>query len=84
LRISFNFNAAVALQPVRGWIETMILCQCSGVTDSTIQKLISEGAATVKAIAMGCGAGKRCKPCASEIAQMLTQASGGEQAACSA
>ena len=47
----------------------MILCQCSGVTDTTIQKLISEGAATVKAIAMGCGAGKKCKPCASEIAR---------------
>jgi bacterioferritin-associated ferredoxin len=63
----------------------MILCQCSGVTDTTIQKLISEGACTVKAIAMGCGAGKRCKPCASEIAAML-QASApvGAEAACAA
>ncbi len=49
----------------------MILCQCSGVTDATIHKLISEGASTLKAIAASCGAGKRCKPCASEIASML-------------
>jgi bacterioferritin-associated ferredoxin len=84
LRISFNINAAAALEPIRGWIETMILCQCSGVTDSTIQKLISEGASTVKAIAMGCGAGKRCKPCASEIALMLSQAGSGTEAACNA
>jgi bacterioferritin-associated ferredoxin len=55
----------------------MILCQCSGVTDATIHKLISEGAATVKAIASSCGAGKRCKPCASEIAAMLCRVASG-------
>ena len=83
MRISFNFNAA-SVGTSRGWIETMILCQCSGVTDTTIQKLISEGASTVKAIAMGCGAGKRCKPCASEIAQMLSQAGSAAETACNA
>lgn len=64
----------------------MILCQCSGVTDTTIQKLISEGASSVKAIVMGCGAGKKCKPCASEIASMLGRANtgAGAEASCSA
>jgi bacterioferritin-associated ferredoxin len=45
-----------------------------GVTDRAIETLISEGATSLKAIAKTCGAGKRCKPCASEIASMLDRA----------
>jgi bacterioferritin-associated ferredoxin len=49
----------------------MILCQCKGVTDRTIETLISEGANSLKAIANSCGAGRKCKPCAAEIISML-------------
>jgi bacterioferritin-associated ferredoxin len=90
LRITFNFNDAVA-----GRVEStsgcqgrkpMILCQCKGISDTTIQKLISDGASTVKAIAKSCGAGKMCKPCASEIASMLNRASitAGQETRCAA
>lgn len=49
----------------------MILCQCAGVTDRTIRKLIAEGARSLAEIARGCGAGRCCQPCREEIAAML-------------
>jgi bacterioferritin-associated ferredoxin len=49
----------------------MILCQCSAVTDATIQKLINEGATTLRTIVKSCGAGRRCGPCRAEICSML-------------
>jgi bacterioferritin-associated ferredoxin len=58
----------------RARVEAMILCQCKGVTDATIEKLISEGASSLRAIVQGCGAGRRCAPCRAEIASMLCRA----------
>jgi len=49
----------------------MILCQCKGVTDARIKKLIEEGASTLQAIVKTCGAGRRCPPCRAEISAML-------------
>ncbi len=49
----------------------MILCQCSAVTDATIEKLINEGASTLRSIVKSCGAGRRCAPCQNEIKSML-------------
>ncbi|MGO9058467.1 MAG: bacterioferritin-associated ferredoxin [Candidatus Binataceae bacterium] len=49
----------------------MILCQCKGVTDAAIKKLIEEGASTLQAIVKTCGAGRRCAPCRAEITAML-------------
>ncbi len=49
----------------------MILCQCKGVTDAAIKKLIEEGASTLQAIVKTCGAGRRCPPCRAEICSML-------------
>ena len=66
----------------------MILCQCSAVTDATIEKLINEGAANLRSIVKSCGAGRRCAPCRAEINAMLcrtgTGASydGGSAASC--
>jgi bacterioferritin-associated ferredoxin len=54
----------------------MILCQCQGVTDATIEKLISEGASNLRAIVKSCGAGRRCAPCRAEISSMLCRNSG--------
>ena len=48
----------------------MIFCQCAGVTDATIRKLIAEGARSVADITRSCGAG-RCPPCRKEIKAML-------------
>jgi len=52
----------------------MIICHCKGVTDREILKTIADGAATVKEVARGCGAGMYCRPCRAEVAQMLLQA----------
>lgn len=49
----------------------MILCQCVGVTDCTIRKLIGEGAGSVAEITRRCGAGRCCPPCREEIAALL-------------
>jgi bacterioferritin-associated ferredoxin len=80
LRISFNINAGfhAALKSNRGaGDQTMILCQCKGVTDATIQKLIQEGASTLQAIVKTCGAGRRCPPCRAEICSMLCRDTAG-------
>jgi len=53
----------------------MIVCNCAAVTDSTIQRLIGEGARSVAEIARRCGAGRRCAPCRDEIGAMLSAAS---------
>ena len=51
----------------------MIVCHCTGVTDSDIHRLIREGASTVKDIVRRCGAGRCCAPCRDEIASLLAQ-----------
>jgi bacterioferritin-associated ferredoxin len=57
-----NFKIGVAI---------MIVCHCAAVTDSTIQRLIGEGATSVAEIARRCGAGRCCPPCREEIGAML-------------
>ena len=49
----------------------MIVCHCAAVTDSTIERLIGDGATSVAEIARRCGAGRCCNPCRDEIAAML-------------
>jgi bacterioferritin-associated ferredoxin len=49
----------------------MILCQCTGVTDATIKKLIENGASSVPEITRRCGAGRCCACCRAEIAALL-------------
>jgi bacterioferritin-associated ferredoxin len=49
----------------------MILCQCAGVEEETIRRLIRDGATTAAEIGQRCGAGQTCPPCQSEIAKML-------------
>ena len=52
-------------------VGIMIVCHCAAVTDSTIQRLIGEGARSVAEIARRCGAGRRCSPCRDEIGAIL-------------
>jgi bacterioferritin-associated ferredoxin len=49
----------------------MILCHCAGVTDSTIARVIEEGAASVADVTRLTGAGLCCAPCREEIAGLL-------------
>lgn len=50
----------------------MIVCQCAGVTDSMIVRVIEQGAATVADVTRVTGAGRCCAPCRQEIANLLS------------
>jgi bacterioferritin-associated ferredoxin len=52
----------------------MIVCQCTGVTDRTLQDVIRAGATTVREVGRRCGAGRYCTACRSEIAARLAAA----------
>ena len=51
----------------------MIICQCTGTTDTAIAELIRDGAETVREITQRTGAGRCCAPCREEIAAILCQ-----------
>lgn len=51
----------------------MIICQCTGVTDRTIDGLIDEGVRTLEQITARCGAGRCCLPCREEICRLLAE-----------
>jgi bacterioferritin-associated ferredoxin len=52
----------------------MIVCLCHGVSERTLEKIIDEGAGSLKAIQKQCGAGGDCGSCRFHIAQMLHEA----------
>jgi len=49
----------------------MILCHCSGVTDTTIKRLVAAGASSTAEVARLCGAGLRCPPCREAVAELV-------------
>jgi bacterioferritin-associated ferredoxin len=51
----------------------MIICQCTGTTDSAIRNLIRDGAQSVAEIVRRSGCGRCCAPCRQEIAAILCQ-----------
>lgn len=61
--MTFNF--------VAGDHRFMIVCHCAAVSDSTLDRVIREGASTVREVTRRCGAGTCCAPCRQEIAAML-------------
>lgn len=59
----------------------MIVCHCTGVTDTTLTQLIQDGAVTVTEITRRCGAGRCCEACREELASILVRARGATEAA---
>jgi bacterioferritin-associated ferredoxin len=49
----------------------MYICLCLGVTSSTVQRAIDEGARTTKQVASACGAGSVCGRCRHTVRVML-------------
>ena len=49
----------------------MMVCQCSGVSDRTIRRVVRGGASTVGQVARGCGAGAYCGGCTSTIRELI-------------
>ena len=52
----------------------MIICQCTGITDTDITQMVREGAQSADELMHRSGAGRCCEPCRAEIATVLYQA----------
>ena len=52
----------------------MLVCQCRGVTDRKIRRLVRDGAYTTRDIAKATGAGLRCGGCRSNVKKVVDQA----------
>lgn len=52
----------------------MYVCLCLGVTSSTVQQAIDDGARSTKQVAEACGAGSICGRCGHTIRTMLDAA----------
>lgn len=52
----------------------MVFCHCTGVSDSTVEQVIREGATCVEDVTARCGAGATCPPCREEIRERLLAA----------
>ncbi len=49
----------------------MIVCQCKGLTDRAIRRMVRDGARTRGEIARGCAAGSSCGGCAPAIDEII-------------
>lgn len=49
----------------------MIICQCNGVSDRTIRKLVRDGASNRNDVVRACMAGKACGGCVPAINQII-------------
>ena len=58
----------------------MIVCECTGTTDTQIRALAREGVTTVSEVANRCGAGGGCRSCRPYIARILRTAAKREAA----
>ena len=49
----------------------MIICQCKGLTDRTIRKMVRDGARSRREVARVCAAGTSCGGCANAIDKII-------------
>jgi bacterioferritin-associated ferredoxin len=49
----------------------MIVCQCKGISDSTVRRAVREGAETPTEISLACGAGTDCGCCRPTLVKIL-------------
>ncbi len=54
----------------------MLVCQCNGVSDRTVRRVIQAGATSVGQVAQGCGAGACCGGCANAIRKLIGSEAG--------
>ena len=59
----------------------MIVCECTGTTDTQIRALARDGVTTVSEVANRCGAGGGCRSCRPYIARILRTAAKREATA---
>jgi len=51
--------------------KPMIICQCNGVSDRTIRKVIRDGASNRNDVVRACTAGKACGGCVPAIDEII-------------
>ncbi len=49
----------------------MLVCQCRGITDRQIRRLVRDGAGSVRDIARATGAGRDCGGCRSDVKKVV-------------
>ena len=54
----------------------MLVCQCNGVSDRAIRRVVRSGASSVRQVARGCGAGASCGDCALAIRKIIRAEAG--------
>ena len=52
----------------------MLVCQCRGVTDRQIRRLVKDGVCSTREVARATGAGMRCGGCRSNVARVVNDA----------
>ena len=52
----------------------MLVCQCRGVTDRQIRRLVKDGACSTREVARATGAGMRCGGCRSNVTKVVNEA----------
>jgi bacterioferritin-associated ferredoxin len=56
----------------------MIICECTGTTDTTIRALARDGVTKVSEVTRRCGAGSCCMSCRPAIQKILRQTAAAE------
>jgi bacterioferritin-associated ferredoxin len=51
----------------------MIVCQCKGITDTTIRRFAADGVTTLAGIQKCTGAARSCAPCRTEVCRILNE-----------
>jgi len=49
----------------------MLVCQCNGVSDRTVRRVIRDGAISLSEVSRACGAGSCCGGCHSTVEKMI-------------
>ena len=52
----------------------MLVCQCRGISDRQIRRLVKDGATSVRDVARATGAGMRCGGCRANVREVVNEA----------
>jgi bacterioferritin-associated ferredoxin len=75
MKVSFRHDAGAG-EP----LEPMIICECTGTTDTTVREIARDGARTVAEVTRRCGAGGGCQSCRPYIVRILRTVAAKEAA----
>ena len=56
-----------------GILTPVIVCQCHGVSDRTIRKVVRDGACSLRKVARASGAGRMCGGCRPVVEKLIDE-----------